>query len=64
MIPPYKEQEIIASKSIDNIGRDENVDSKSLAFLPFRDINKKGIVRNFEWRDASKRGGAGTGSLT
>ena len=59
-----KEQEIIASKSIDNIGKDENVDSKSLAFLPFRDINKKGIVRNFEWRDASKRGGAGTGSLT
>jgi small GTP-binding protein len=60
----YNFEMSISIKTISILTSDDVIDQKSLAFIPFPNEKKKGVVRNFELHDPALRGGVGVCSLT
>ena len=53
----------IAAKAIGITSNDQNINTQSSAFIPFADLNKKGIVRAFQWSHQNLRGSIGIGAV-
>lgn len=65
--PPNLSEEvkkIISLKTIDILSGESGKISKFLAAIPFPSVNSKGLVKSFEIKDVTKRGGAIDASLT